>query len=48
MKPGMLVLIEAGDTHEIRNIGRALLKTVSVYLPPAYDEDAEELPRGRR
>jgi mannose-6-phosphate isomerase-like protein (cupin superfamily) len=47
LKPGMLVLIEAGDTHEIRNTGRALLKTVSVYLPPAYDEEGEELPRGR-
>ena len=48
LKPGMLVLIEAGDAHEIRNTGRTLLKTVSVYLPPAYNEDGEELPRGRR
>jgi mannose-6-phosphate isomerase-like protein (cupin superfamily) len=35
LKAGMLVLIEAGDAHEIRNTGRGLLKTVSVYLPPA-------------
>jgi hypothetical protein len=40
-------LIEAGDTHEIRNTGRTLLKTVSVYVPPAYDEEGEELPRGK-
>jgi mannose-6-phosphate isomerase-like protein (cupin superfamily) len=47
LKAGMLVLIEAGDTHEIRNTGRGLLKTVSVYLPPAYDDEGEELPPGR-
>lgn len=28
-KPGKMVLIEAGDHHEIRNTGRSLLKTVS-------------------
>ena len=47
LKTGTLVLIEAGDTHEIRNTGRGLLKTVNVYLPPAYDAAGEELPRGR-
>ena len=47
LRTGSLVLIEAGDTHEIRNTGRALLKTINVYLPPAYDGDGEELPRGR-
>jgi mannose-6-phosphate isomerase-like protein (cupin superfamily) len=47
LKPGTLVLIEAGDTHEIRNTGRGLLKTISVYLPPAYDDQGEELPAGR-
>jgi mannose-6-phosphate isomerase-like protein (cupin superfamily) len=47
LKPGTLVLIEAGDTHEIRNTGRGLLKTVSVYMPPAYDGDGEELPPGK-
>jgi mannose-6-phosphate isomerase-like protein (cupin superfamily) len=47
LRAGTLVLIEAGDTHEIRNTGRSLLKTVSVYLPPAYDDAGEELPAGR-
>jgi mannose-6-phosphate isomerase-like protein (cupin superfamily) len=46
LKAGTLVL-EAGDTHEIRNTGRGLLKTVNVYLPPAYDAEEEELPPGR-
>ena len=47
LKSGTLVLIEAGDTHEIRNTGRVLLKTVNVYLPPAYDREGEELPPGK-
>ena len=47
LKAGALVLIEAGDTHEIRNTGRGLLKTVSVNLPPAYDREGEELPPGK-
>ncbi len=47
LKAGSLVLIEAGDTHKIENTGRSLLKTVNIYVPPAYDADGEELPRGR-
>jgi ATP-dependent DNA ligase len=35
LKAGTIVLIEAGDRHEIRNTGRTLLKTVNVYVPPA-------------
>jgi mannose-6-phosphate isomerase-like protein (cupin superfamily) len=47
LKTGMMVLIEAGDRHEIRNNGRSLLKTVSVYVPPAYRDEETELPAGR-
>lgn len=47
LKPGKVILIEAGDRHEIRNTGRTLLKTVSVYLPPAYRDEDTELPAGR-
>jgi hypothetical protein len=43
-----MLLIEAGDTHEIRNTGRSLLKTPSVYVPPAYTKSGDELPRGRK
>ena len=44
---GSLVLIEAGDRHEIRNTGRDPLKTLSIYVPPAYSDDGDELPAGR-
>ena len=47
LKAGMMVLIEAGDRHAMRNTGRSLLKTVSVYVPPAYRDEETELPAGR-
>lgn len=46
--PGTLLLIEKGDEHEIRNQGRGLLRTLNVYVPPAYDVKGDELPRGKR
>jgi mannose-6-phosphate isomerase-like protein (cupin superfamily) len=48
LKGGTLVLIERGTTHEIRNTGRTPLKTLNVYVPPAYRSDGSELPRGRK
>ena len=48
LAPGTLLLIEKGDEHEIRNDGRALLRTLNVYVPPAYDAKGEELARGKR
>ena len=47
LRAGSLVLIEKGATHEIRNTGRTLLKTLNLYVPPAYRSNGEELPRGR-
>jgi mannose-6-phosphate isomerase-like protein (cupin superfamily) len=47
LKTGKIVLIEAGDRRELRNTGRSLLKTVSVYAPPAYRDEETELPAGR-
>jgi mannose-6-phosphate isomerase-like protein (cupin superfamily) len=47
LKRGTLLLIERGDRHEIRNTGRTPLKTLNVYVPPAYTADGDELPRGR-
>jgi mannose-6-phosphate isomerase-like protein (cupin superfamily) len=47
IKAGSLMLIERGTTHEIRNTGRTSLKTLNVYVPPAYRSDGNELPRGR-
>src|SRR3954451_22466734 len=36
LSPGTLLLIEHGDTHQICNSGRSLLKTLNFYQPPAY------------
>jgi mannose-6-phosphate isomerase-like protein (cupin superfamily) len=47
LSAGSIVLIERGDSHEIRNTGREGLKTVNIYVPPAYDGEGEELPAGR-
>ncbi len=47
LRAGTLLLIERGERHEIRNTGQGLLKTVSVYVPPAYHDDGEERPAGR-
>jgi mannose-6-phosphate isomerase-like protein (cupin superfamily) len=48
VRTGSLVLIERGDTHEIRNTGRTPLKTLSIYVPPAYTKSGDELPPGRK
>lgn len=47
LRPGTLLLIEAGETHEIRASKGEPLRTVNVYVPPAYTSDGDELPRGR-
>ena len=46
LSAGSLLLIERGDEHEIRNTGRGLMKTLNVYVPPAYDSKGDELPAG--
>ena len=48
LKPGTLLLIEKGDEHKILNNGRALLRTLNFYVPPAYDSEGDELSRGKR
>jgi mannose-6-phosphate isomerase-like protein (cupin superfamily) len=48
LKPGSRVLIKRGDRHEIRNTGRTPLKTLNIYVPPAYTKDGDELSRGRK
>jgi hypothetical protein len=42
-----LLLIERGDTHEIRNTGTTPLKTLNFYVPPAYNSEGDELPAGK-
>ena len=36
---GTLLLVEQGNLHEIRNLGTTPLKTLNLYVPPAYDID---------
>jgi mannose-6-phosphate isomerase-like protein (cupin superfamily) len=48
LAPKTLLLIERGDRHEIRNTGREPLRTLNLYVPPAYNQYGEELPRGRK
>jgi mannose-6-phosphate isomerase-like protein (cupin superfamily) len=48
LAPGTLLLIEKGDEHEILNDSRGLLRTLNFYVPPAYDREGDELPRGRK
>jgi mannose-6-phosphate isomerase-like protein (cupin superfamily) len=47
LRPGTLLFIQHGDRHEIRNNGRALLKTLNFYVPPAYTRSGDELPRAK-
>jgi mannose-6-phosphate isomerase-like protein (cupin superfamily) len=47
LRAGTLLLIEHGDKHEIKNTGRALLRTLNVYVPPAYTRRGDELPRAK-
>ena len=48
LKAGTLMLIERGDRHQIKNTGRALLRTLNVYVPPAYDNSGNGLPAAKR
>lgn len=36
LRPRTLLLIEAGEAHEIRCTGDAPLRTLNVYVPPEY------------
>jgi len=48
LSTGTLLLIERGERHQIRNTGRARLRTLNLYLPPAYTKRGDPLPRGRK
>lgn len=47
LKLGVLLLIEKGERHEIRNTGARALRTLVIYTPPAYKKSGARLPRGR-
>jgi mannose-6-phosphate isomerase-like protein (cupin superfamily) len=46
LQPGTILLIERGEAHETRNAGDEELRTLSVYVPPAYTAGGETLPSG--
>ena len=48
LRAGTLLLIEHKDRHEIRNTGRGLLRTLNLYVPPAYTKGGDELPPAKR
>ena len=48
LREGTRLLIVRGDRHEIRNTGPGPLRTLNIYVPPAYAPDGAELPRGRK
>ncbi|MDB6087453.1 MAG: Cupin region [Gammaproteobacteria bacterium] len=47
LREGVLMLIEHRDQHEIRNTGRAPLRTLNFYNPPAYTAAGDELPAAK-
>ncbi len=48
LRAGTLLLIEKGDTHEIKNTGRQQLVTLNFYVPPAYSDNGDELPAAKK
>src|SRR5437763_214435 len=48
LKANTLLWIERGDMHEIKNTGRDDLVTLNFYVPPAYTDDGEQLPAGKK
>jgi mannose-6-phosphate isomerase-like protein (cupin superfamily) len=47
LRAGTLLLIEHGETHEIRVTGAQPLSTVNFYSPPAYTDEGAPLPAGK-
>jgi mannose-6-phosphate isomerase-like protein (cupin superfamily) len=46
LREGTMLLIQRGERHMIKNTGDAPLKTLNLYVPPAYTDDGDELPAG--
>lgn len=47
LREGTLLLIQRNETHEIRNTGKVPLKTLNVYVPPAYTDEGDEKSAGK-
>jgi mannose-6-phosphate isomerase-like protein (cupin superfamily) len=48
LSPGSLLFIARREKHQVKNTGRALLRTLNFYVPPAYKANGDPLPRGRK
>jgi mannose-6-phosphate isomerase-like protein (cupin superfamily) len=48
LAPGVLLVIEHGEQHEIDNTGGELLKTLNVYYPPAFDAEGDPVGPGKK
>jgi mannose-6-phosphate isomerase-like protein (cupin superfamily) len=48
LRAGSLLFVRRRERHQITNTGRALLRTLNFYVPPAYSKSGEPLPRGRK
>ena len=48
LKPGLLLVIERGERHEVKNTGRGLLKTLNFYYPPAFTKGGEPKGPGKK
>lgn len=48
LRANTLLFIARGERHEIRNTGRSALRTINFYVPPAYAQSGDPLPRGKR
>lgn len=46
LREGTLVLIRRGERHEFRNTGEVPLRTLNVYVPPAYTDWGTNCPPG--
>jgi len=47
LRRNTLLLIWRGDRHAIRNSGVSMLRTLNLYVPPAYTPAGTPLPRGK-
>jgi mannose-6-phosphate isomerase-like protein (cupin superfamily) len=47
LRAGTLLLVQRKERHEIKNTGRALLRTLNFYVPPGYSKNGEELPAAK-
>jgi mannose-6-phosphate isomerase-like protein (cupin superfamily) len=48
LRENSLLVIERGELHQIKNTGRKALRTINLYVPPAYEKDLSPRPSAHR